>query len=75
MSRVTLTATEYPAVKKFNQSEYPRKIKISQKSIKVKLKSPLPFHVKFLPGLISEYNPNSPAPIGIAIIGVNNYIL
>lgn len=75
MTRITLTATEYPAVKKFNQSEYPRKVKISQKQIKVKLKSPLPFHVKFLPGLISEYSPTNAAPIGIAIIGVNNYIL
>lgn len=66
MSRISLTLSEYPIVKKISNSRYPKKIKINQN---------LPFRVKFLPGIISEYNPNRPAPIGIAIIGVNNYIL
>jgi len=75
MAKVTLTATEYPIVKKFTQSEYPKKVKISQKSIKVKINDNLPFRIKFLPGIVSAYNSDSPAPIGVAIIGVNNYIL
>jgi hypothetical protein len=36
----------------------------------------LPFRIKFTTiGLNSGYGPNNPAPIGIAIIGTNNYIL
>lgn len=75
MGKVTLTTTEYPIVKKLVQSEYPKKVKISQKSIKVKINDNLPFRVKFLPGIISEFSTVNPAPIGIAVIGVNNYIL
>lgn len=75
MGKVTLTATEYPIVKKLTQSEYPKKIKISQKQIKVKINDNLPFRVKFLPGIISEFSANNPAPVGVAVIGVNNYIL
>jgi hypothetical protein len=75
MIRTTLTRTEYPIVKRLSQSEYPRKIKISQKQIKVKINNDLPFRVKFLPGIVSGSSPTNPAPIGIAIVGVNNYIL
>lgn len=36
----------------------------------------LPFRIKFTTiGINSGYGPNNPAPIGIAIIGTNNYIL
>jgi hypothetical protein len=75
MAKVTLTATEYPIVKKIVQSEYPKKVKISQKQIKVKINDNLPFRIKFLPGIVSAYSPDSPAPIGVAIVGINNYIL
>jgi hypothetical protein len=37
--------------------------------------SVLPFRVKFINIGIESYGPNNPAPIGIAIIGYNNYIL
>lgn len=75
MIKVALTSTEYPIVKKLSQSEYPRKVKISQKSIKVKINDNLPFRIKFLPGIITGSSPTNPAPVGVAIIGVNNYIL
>ena len=75
MAKATLKSTGYAVVKRITQSEYPKKIKISQKSGKVKINDNLPFRIKFLPGIISEFNPNNPAPIGLAIIGVNNYIL
>ncbi len=75
MPRVNLTQTEYPVVKKIVQSEYPRKVKISEKRIKVKINDNLPFRIKFLPGIVSAYSPDRPAPIGVAIIGLNNYIL
>lgn len=36
----------------------------------------LPFYVKFTNiGIEGGYGPNNPAPIGIAVIGTNNYIL
>jgi hypothetical protein len=37
--------------------------------------SQLPFRVKFVNIGIEGYGPNNPAPIGIAVIGFNNYIL
>ena len=75
MAKVTLKTTEYPIVKKIVQSEYPQKVRISEKHIRVKINNDLPFRVKFLPGIITGSSPSNPAPIGIAIIGVNNYIL
>ena len=41
----------------------------------VKLYSILPFYVKFTTIGIPGYGPNNVPPIGIAIVGVNNYIL
>ena len=35
----------------------------------------MPFRVKFETIDISGYSPTNPAPIGIAVIGFNNYIL
>lgn len=41
----------------------------------IKITDVLPFRIKFTNIGIGGYNANNPAPIGIAIIGVNNYIL
>lgn len=49
--------------------------KISYSKPKAVINSVLPFRVKFVNIGIEGYGPNNPAPIGIAIIGVNNYIL
>jgi hypothetical protein len=35
----------------------------------------LPFRVSFQNITVEGYGPSSPAPIGIAVIGFNNYIL
>lgn len=35
----------------------------------------MPFRVRFTTIDIGSYSPTNPAPIGIAIIGFNNYIL
>jgi hypothetical protein len=41
-----------------------------------KMMSILPFYVKFTTiGIEGGYGPSNPAPIGIAVIGTNNYIL
>ena len=39
------------------------------------VKEHLPFRVKFTTIGIEGYGPNNPPPIGIAVIGFNNYIL
>lgn len=41
----------------------------------IKLSSILPFYVKFTNIGIAGYGPGNVPPIGIAIVGVNNYIL
>jgi hypothetical protein len=66
MSLRSIIKTDYPLTKKIHRTEYAKKVKIN---------GTLPFRVKFLPGIIQEYAPGNGAPIGIAIIGVNNYIL
>ena len=48
---------------------------IKYKQPKVKINNVLPFRVKFTNIGVPGYGPNNPAPIGIAIIGLNNYIL
>ena len=45
------------------------------KPFSVRVNDVLPFRVKFTNIGIEGYGPNNPAPIGIAIIGFNNYIL
>ena len=66
---------EYPLLRRLTEIEYPKKVKISEGKHKIKINQTLPFRVKFLPGIISEYKPGNAPPIGIAIVGVNNYIL
>ena len=41
----------------------------------VLVKQQLPFRIKFFTIGIEGYGPNNPPPIGIAVIGFNNYIL
>lgn len=49
--------------------------KILFKSRKTKVESILPFRVKFTNIGIEGFSSRNPAPVGIAVIGVNNYIL
>jgi hypothetical protein len=44
-------------------------------NISVDVKEFLPFRVMFTTIGIEGYNPNNPAPIGIAVVGYSNYIL
>jgi hypothetical protein len=48
---------------------------IIEKSNKTNITEMLPFRIRFKTIGISGYYPNNAAPIGIAIIGLNNYIL
>lgn len=49
--------------------------RISHKAGTVKINQTLPFRVKFMNVGVRGYGPSNPAPIGIAVIGYNNYIL
>jgi hypothetical protein len=40
-----------------------------------KVDQSLPFRIRLTNITVSGYGPSSPAPIGIAVIGFNNYIL
>lgn len=51
------------------------KSKIYDFPYKAKVSYSLPFRVKFINVGVPGYGPNNPAPIGIAVIGLNNYIL
>jgi hypothetical protein len=35
----------------------------------------LPFRIRFTSVQVAGYDPNNPPPIGVFVIGVNNYIL
>ena len=56
----------------------PKKINnlsIYQKQNNVKITQDLPFRIKFTNIGIEGYGPNDVPPIGLAVIGLNNYIL
>lgn len=49
--------------------------KIKYKPGNVKINQTLPFKVKFINIGIQGYGSSNAAPIGIAVIGVNNYVM
>jgi hypothetical protein len=49
--------------------------KISEGKRTVKINEVLPFRVRFTNIMVPGYGPSNPAPIGVAVIGFNNYIL
>lgn len=61
-------------VKSITTSDYPNS-SITQPLRYSQISSTLPFRVRFTTIGIDGYGPNNPAPIGIAVIGFNNYIL
>ena len=60
--------------KNIKSVDYPN-TKITDSNYGVKLTEILPFRVKFTTVGIEGYGPGNVPPIGIAIIGINNYIL
>jgi hypothetical protein len=48
--------------------------KVIQSKRQVRVSQKLPFYVKF-ENIIGGYSRSNPAPIGVAVIGFNNYIL
>jgi hypothetical protein len=74
MAGIVITDISDIRFKKVKQYNNPiAKILSSQR--KTKAKSVLPFRVKFSNIGIQGFSSNNPAPIGLAVIGLNNYIL
>lgn len=80
ISRITYSA--YNAVlrtvgirsSKIQTVDYPTST-ISYPKVTARPESVLPFRVKITNIMVEGYGPNNPPPIGIAVIGINNYIL
>jgi len=51
------------------------KVKIKEFPPKAKVESILPFRIRLTSINIPAYSANNPAPVGVAIIGGNNWIL
>lgn len=64
-----------PQVLKRVDQKHKRRVKFVDVSGKAKVDETLPFRVKFINIGINLYNSSNPAPIGIAVIGLNNYVL
>ena len=50
-------------------------LNVARNNRAVKVEEVLPFRIKFTNIGIPGYGINNPAPLGIAVIGLNNYIL
>ena len=50
-------------------------VSIKQGKRSVKINYDLPFRIRLTNIMVPGYGPNNVPPIGIAIVGVNNYIL
>ena len=75
MAKAVILSEKTNRLGKIAQTDYPiAKIKDSGKRL-ADIRQVLPFRVKFITIGIEGYGPNNPAPIGIAVIGFNNYIL
>lgn len=62
------------SVSRVKQSDYPNTY-LRNPQISTVVKEDLQFRVRFTNKEFLNYGPNNPAPIGIAVIGFNNYIL
>jgi hypothetical protein len=75
MARAVLTDKPKLKTKSITQSDYPI-VKIVEGKRLVKIEQTLPFRVRFINITVPGYSfPNNVPPVGIAIIGFNNYIL
>lgn len=74
MATVKIINSEYHSAKTFKTKHFGI-LKFIRGKRKTKIQQVLPFRVKFINIGIEGYGPHNVPPIGIAIIGVNNYIL
>ena len=74
MAKAVIKDISKHLVKHIKQSKFYNS-KIIYKSGNVKINETLPFRVKFINVGIHSYGRGNAAPIGIAIIGINNYVM
>ncbi len=74
MPSIAAKTSDYPVVKLVKQSSYSR-AKVSEPRFSSAVNEVLPFRIKIYNIGLQEYGVNNPAPVGIAIIGYNNYVL
>jgi hypothetical protein len=74
MRSAVILPKDQNSVKKISAKDYGI-INIGRTNRVVKINEVLPFRVRFTNIGLTAYNSNNPAPIGIAIVGFNNYIL
>ena len=74
MAKVKLTDIGYLQAKSVKQTNF-NKVKIKEFPPKAKVESILPFRIRLTSINLATYNANNPAPVGISIIGGNNWIL
>jgi hypothetical protein len=63
-----------PFSKNFKEKDYPV-TRVQSVEYKALIQEQLPFRVRFINKGFSAYGPENPPPIGVAVIGFNNYIL
>jgi hypothetical protein len=75
MSKAVISDISDFKTKKIYQVEKTSSRIFSKKDYSSKIEYSLPFRIRLSSVGIEGYGPNNPAPIGIAVIGLNNYIL
>jgi hypothetical protein len=74
MASAVISTKQKQRVRSLESKNYPV-VTISQGGRTVKINEVLPFRVRFTNIMVPGYSASNPAPIGIAVIGLNNYIL
>jgi hypothetical protein len=74
MASAVIFLKQKQKLRSLDTKDYPIS-KISEGRRTVKINEVLPFRVRFTNIMVPGYSASNPAPIGIAIIGFNNYIL
>jgi uncharacterized protein YhbP (UPF0306 family) len=74
MASAVISTKQKQIARSLKSKNYPI-AKISEGRRTVKINEVLPFRIRFTNIMVPGYGPNNPAPIGIAVIGLNNYIL
>jgi hypothetical protein len=74
MASAVISTKQNQKLRSLGTKNYPIS-KISEGKRTVRINEVLPFRVRFTNIMVPGYSASNPAPIGIAVIGLNNYIL
>jgi hypothetical protein len=75
MATATITYLSDRKVGSVVSLKYPKATLAQVKYSNIQASEILPFRIQFTNTQIQGYDVNNPPPIGIAVIGINNYIL